>query len=112
MTNEEAVRRLTACHELLERIDGSGLGMTYQPTPEELTLLQGYEEVANEAAQRLDGEGWFDDIRRRAHMAPSASGVLAGVLHNWYASHTSTAARLEHLKRALAERYGWPAPEA
>jgi hypothetical protein len=108
MTNQQAIARLQACHELLVRIDRNGKGIYYQPSEAELKLLQGFEEVANEAAERADGEGWFDEIRHRAGMAPSSTGLLLGVLRAWYASHLSPEAQVEHLKRALARRWGTP----
>ena len=111
LTDEQAIANLRQCQGLLERIDQSGQGIFYQPSEVELTLLQGYEEVANEASARPDGEGWFDEIRRRAGIAPSGSGMLSGVLHRWYASHISPEALIEQLKRALAQRWGKPKPD-
>jgi hypothetical protein len=92
-------------------MDQSGQGIFYQPSEEELKLLHGYEEVANEASARPDGEGWFDEIRRRAGLAPSGSGMLSGVLQQWYASHISPEAKIEQLKRALAQKWGKPKPD-
>jgi hypothetical protein len=111
LTDEQAIAHLRQCQGLLERIDQSGQGIFYQPSEVELTLLQGYEEVANQASARPDGEGWFDEIRRRAGITPSGSGMLSGVLHRWYASHISPEAQIEQLKRALAQRWGKPKPD-
>jgi hypothetical protein len=111
LTTEQAIAKLRQCHDLLSRIDRSGQGIYYEPSEAELTLLHGYEDVANDAAARPDGEGWFDEIRRRAGIAPSGSGMLSGVLHQWYASHISPEAQIEQLKRALARRWGTPGPD-
>src|SRR5438105_1924642 len=111
MTTEQAIARLRACRGLLRTIDQSGQGISYQPSEAELTLLQGFEDVANAASARPDGEGWFDEIRRHAGMAPSSSGMLSGVLHTWYASHISPEAQIEQLKRALARKWGKPEPD-
>ena len=81
MTTDQAIARLQACRSLLARIDQSGQGITYQPSETELTLLHGFADVANEAAARPDGEGWFDDVRRGAGLAPSSTGLLSGVPH-------------------------------
>jgi hypothetical protein len=111
MTDEQAIGKLALCRGLLARIGQSGQGIFYQPSEAELTLLHGYEEVANAAAARPNGEGWFDEIRRRADIAPSGSGMLSGVLHRWYASHISPEAQIEQLKRALARTWDRPDPE-
>jgi hypothetical protein len=103
LTNEQAIAKLRQCRDLLSRMDQSGQGIFYQPSEEELKLLHGYEEVANEASARPDGEGWFDEIRRRAGLAPS--GMLSGVLQQWYASHISPEAQIEQLKRTLASTW-------
>jgi hypothetical protein len=111
MTTKQAVAKLRACRSLLGSIDQSGQGITYQLSEAELTLLQGFEDVANTAASRPDGEGWFNDVRSRAGLAPSSSGLLAGVLHRWYASHVSPEAQIEQLKRSLAREWGNPTPD-
>jgi hypothetical protein len=111
LTTEQAVAHLRRCQDLLERIYQSGKGIFYEPSDAELTLLHGYEEVANEASARPDGEGWFDEIRRRAGIAPSGSGMLSGVLNHWYGSHISPEAQLEQLKRAIASKWNRPVPD-
>jgi hypothetical protein len=111
LTTEQATAKLRQCQDLLSRIDQSGKGIYYDLSEEELALLHGYEEVATEASARPDGEGWFNAIRQRAGIAPSGSGLLSGVLHRWYASHISAEAQIEHLKRALAQKWGKPEPD-
>src|SRR5918912_246343 len=111
LTSEQAITRLRACRDLIERIDSSGQGIYYRPSEAELALLQGFEDVAHAAAARPDGEGWFNDVRSRAGLAPSSSGLLAGVPHRWYASHISPEAQIEQLKRALAREWGNPTPD-
>jgi hypothetical protein len=111
MTTDQAITRLRACRGLVDTIVASGEGIYYWPTENELLLLQGYEAVVNAAASRQDGEGWFGEIRRHAGLAPSSSGLLSGVLHRWYASHISPEAQVEHLKRALARKWGKPEPD-
>jgi hypothetical protein len=111
MTTDQAIARLRAWRDLVDAIAASGQGIYYWSSESDWLLLQGYEAVVNAAASRRDGEGWFDEIRRHAGLAPSSSGLLSGVLHRWYASHISPEAQIEHLKRALARKWGRPEPD-
>lgn len=101
----QAVAILRHCRGLVAAVDASGQGISYQPSPTELTLLQGFAEVVNAAAARPDGEGWFDEIRHRAGLTPSSAGLLSGVLRTYYARHISPEAQVEQLKRSLARRW-------
>ena len=111
MTNEQAIAKLRQCRDLLQRIEQSGQGIHYQPSESELMILQGFEDVANAASTRPDGEGWFDEIRRHAGLAPSSSGLLAGVLHSHYSRHISPEAQIEQLKRSLAGKWDRSEPD-
>lgn len=112
MNTEQATVYLRACHSLLQTIEGSGQGMHYQLSAEELLILSGFEDVANAAASRPDGEGWFDEVRQRAGLRPSSSGLLFGVLHSWYASHISPEAQIAQLTRSLDGLWHLPGPDA
>src|SRR5438046_2885712 len=75
LNDAQAVSRLCRCLEVIGAIDVSGQGITYHPDAAELAILQGFEEVVNAAATRPDGEGWFDQLRQAAGLAPSSIGV-------------------------------------
>jgi hypothetical protein len=98
MTDEQAVILLKACRPLLQRIDASGLGVTYRPTPEEVALLQDCAAVLQ--APEAISELWLEDMQRRAGLRRGALSLLHSILVSQYG-------RDPRLAGALLARLTW-----
>jgi hypothetical protein len=97
LDHDEAIRLLRACHDLLARIDASGQGIYYQPTPEDRPIVEGVMRVCaayggdeHELELRL--------LRQQVGLTPSGWSLVHGMVQRYALSLPGVAQRrLEHL---------------
>jgi hypothetical protein len=106
MSEAEAVSMLTACRDLLARIEASGQGIYYEPIAEDQPIIKGVMRLC------VDYGGYEDEltlelVRKRAGLSPSGWAMV----HRMVEQHTLrlpgvAERRIEELRRYFGPERG------